>query len=55
MGVKNFKATFEHILASTHVETDLYVFSNLSMDTLDYCRASDARRHELPVDDFHAV
>jgi 3-polyprenyl-4-hydroxybenzoate decarboxylase len=34
--VKNFRATFEHILARTHVETDLYVFSNLSMDTLDY-------------------
>ena len=34
--VKNFRATFEHILARTNVETDLYVFSNLSMDTLDY-------------------
>jgi UbiD family decarboxylase len=34
--VKNFRATFEHILARTHPETDLYVFSNLSMDTLDY-------------------
>jgi UbiD family decarboxylase len=34
--LKNFRATFEHILARTHVETDLYVFSNLSMDTLDY-------------------
>jgi UbiD family decarboxylase len=34
--VKNFRATFEHILARTYVETDLYVFSNLSMDTLDY-------------------
>src|SRR6187399_2538785 len=34
--VKNFRATLEHILARTHVETDLYVFSNLSMDTLDY-------------------
>ena len=34
--VRNFKATLEHILARTHVETDLYVFSNLSMDTLDY-------------------
>ena len=34
--VKNFKATLEHILARTHPETDLYVFSNLSMDTLDY-------------------
>ena len=34
--VRNFKATLEHILARTHPETDLYVFSNLSMDTLDY-------------------
>jgi UbiD family decarboxylase len=34
--VRNFKAALEHILARTHVETDLYVFSNLSMDTLDY-------------------
>jgi 3-polyprenyl-4-hydroxybenzoate decarboxylase len=34
--VRNFKATLEHVLARTHPETDLYVFSNLSMDTLDY-------------------
>ena len=34
--VKNFRATLEHILARTRPETDLYVFSNLSMDTLDY-------------------
>ena len=34
--LRNFKATLEHILARTHPETDLYVFSNLSMDTLDY-------------------
>ena len=34
--VKDFKATLEHILARTNSETDLYVFSNLSMDTLDY-------------------
>src|SRR5688500_9281501 len=34
--VKNFRATLEHILARTNPETDLYVFSNLSMDTLDY-------------------
>ena len=32
----DFKATLEHVLARTHPETDLYVFSNLSMDTLDY-------------------
>jgi 3-polyprenyl-4-hydroxybenzoate decarboxylase len=34
--VRNFRSTLEHILARTHPETDLYVFSNLSMDTLDY-------------------
>jgi 3-polyprenyl-4-hydroxybenzoate decarboxylase len=34
--VRDFKATLEHVLARTHPETDLYVFSNLSMDTLDY-------------------
>jgi 3-polyprenyl-4-hydroxybenzoate decarboxylase len=34
--LKNFKATLEHVLARTNPETDLYVFSNLSMDTLDY-------------------
>jgi 3-polyprenyl-4-hydroxybenzoate decarboxylase len=32
----DFPATLEHVLARTHPETDLYVFSNLSMDTLDY-------------------
>ena len=32
----DFPATLEHILARTNPETDLYVFSNLSMDTLDY-------------------
>src|SRR6185295_10233480 len=34
--LKDFRATLEHVLARTHFETDLYVFSNLSMDTLDY-------------------
>ena len=34
--LKNFRATLEHILSRTRPETDLYVFSNLSMDTLDY-------------------
>ncbi len=34
--VRDFAATLEHILARTNPETDLYVFSNLSMDTLDY-------------------
>ena len=34
--LKDFPATLEHVLARTHPETDLYVLSNLSMDTLDY-------------------
>jgi 3-polyprenyl-4-hydroxybenzoate decarboxylase len=34
--LKDFRATLEHILARSNPETDLYVFSNLSMDTLDY-------------------
>jgi 3-polyprenyl-4-hydroxybenzoate decarboxylase len=34
--LKDFRATLEHVLSRTDVETDLYVFSNLSMDTLDY-------------------
>jgi UbiD family decarboxylase len=34
--LRNFPATLEHILSRTRPETDLYVFSNLSMDTLDY-------------------
>ena len=36
VNLKDFKATLEHVLARTNPETDLYVFSNLSMDTLDY-------------------
>jgi len=34
--LRDFRATLEHVLARTSPETDLYVFSNLSMDTLDY-------------------
>ena len=34
--LKDFPATLEHVLARTRPQTDLYVFSNLSMDTLDY-------------------
>src|SRR5688572_33378276 len=34
--LKNFRATMEHILERTQPQTDLYVLSNLSMDTLDY-------------------
>jgi len=32
----DFRATLTHVLACTRPESDLYVFSNLSMDTLDY-------------------
>lgn len=34
--LRDFKATLEHILSRTRPETDLFLFSNLSMDTLDY-------------------
>ena len=34
--LKDIRATLEHVLARTNPGTDLYVFSNLSMDTLDY-------------------
>jgi 4-hydroxybenzoate decarboxylase subunit C len=34
--LQDFRATLEHVLARTNPETDLYVFANLSMDTLDY-------------------
>jgi len=34
--LKDFRATLTHVLERTHPETDLYVFGNLSMDTLDY-------------------
>jgi 4-hydroxybenzoate decarboxylase subunit C len=37
--LRDFRATLEHVLARTHPETDLYVFANLSMDTLDYTSA----------------
>jgi UbiD family decarboxylase len=37
LDLRDFRATLEHVLARTNPETDLYVFSNLSMDTLDYC------------------
>lgn len=32
----NFRATLEHILARVKWETDFFIFSNTSMDTLDY-------------------
>ena len=34
--LKDFRATLTHLLERTNPETDLYVMSNLSMDTLDY-------------------
>jgi UbiD family decarboxylase len=34
--LRDFRATLEHVLARTNPQTDLYVLSNLSMDTLDY-------------------
>jgi len=34
--LRDFRATLEHVLARTRPETDLFVFSNLAMDTLDY-------------------
>jgi 4-hydroxybenzoate decarboxylase subunit C len=34
--LRDFKAVLEHVLARADFRTDLYVFSNLSMDTLDY-------------------
>jgi 4-hydroxybenzoate decarboxylase subunit C len=34
--LKDFRATLEYVLARTQPQADLYVFANLSMDTLDY-------------------
>jgi 3-polyprenyl-4-hydroxybenzoate decarboxylase len=34
--LRNFPKLFEHLLARFVPETDLFVFSNVSMDTLDY-------------------
>jgi len=34
--LRDMRATLEHLLARTRPESDLFVFSNLSMDTLDY-------------------
>jgi 3-polyprenyl-4-hydroxybenzoate decarboxylase len=34
--LKDFPCALEHVLERTRPETDLYVFSNVSMDTLDY-------------------
>jgi 3-polyprenyl-4-hydroxybenzoate decarboxylase len=34
--LRDIRKTLEHVLARSQPETDLYVFSNTSMDTLDY-------------------
>ncbi|MCO6430056.1 MAG: UbiD family decarboxylase [Deltaproteobacteria bacterium] len=34
--LRNFKSVLEHVLERCDFHTDLYVFSNLAMDTLDY-------------------
>ncbi|HVR69573.1 MAG TPA: UbiD family decarboxylase [Vicinamibacteria bacterium] len=34
--LRNFRATLEHVLARTRPGRDLFVFANVSMDTLDY-------------------
>ncbi|MEQ1632393.1 MAG: UbiD family decarboxylase [Planctomycetota bacterium] len=34
--LRDFRATLAHVLARANFATDLYVFGNLSMDTLDY-------------------
>jgi UbiD family decarboxylase len=34
--LRDFPALFEHVLARVRWESDLFVFSNVSMDTLDY-------------------
>ncbi len=58
--LRDFPATLTHVLERADLETDLYVFSNLSMDTLDYTgpRVNEGskgvllglgeRKHELP-------
>ena len=34
--LRDFRKLFEHVLARTRFESDLFVFANVSMDTLDY-------------------
>ncbi len=34
--LRDFRSLFEHVLARVRWETDLFIFSNVSMDTLDY-------------------
>ena len=38
--LRDARATLAHVLARTEVATDLFVFANLSMDTLDYAGPS---------------
>lgn len=40
VNLKNFKETLQAVLARFKPETDLFVFSNLSLDTLDYAGPS---------------
>ena len=35
--LRNFRLLLTHILERVHWETDFFILSNLSMDTLDYC------------------
>src|SRR5690606_27878443 len=34
--LRDFRTVLEHVLKRANFQTDLYIFSNLSMDTLDY-------------------
>jgi len=36
VNLRDFKATLEHVLARADFRTDLFVFANVSMDSLDY-------------------
>jgi len=35
--LRDFKKVLQHVLERVHWESDLFIISNLSMDTLDYC------------------
>ncbi len=64
--LKNFPAVLQHVLERADFETDLFVFANLSMDTLDYAgpRLNEGskgvlvglgeKRRELPTE-FHGA
>ena len=36
LDLRDFRSLFEHVLARVRFESDLFIFSNVSMDTLDY-------------------